>query len=309
MRDLCFRSAVVAILAFAMLSCGEVPLRDTEKALREELAPQLELAVSAIQPGYSDRQSVRAALGEPWITSDLFRFDAFRIEASVLDPRLLFVIVPVPVPLGASGAGYVVVTYQADGTVESVEQSIDPPHGESYEAFERVPVLAGSAGVSIVNMPFFTARAVEVDAGRRGQLAETAAGGDCPILIGCFDCRPMLLYIPTGLLLDGRPPMTGRQQSSPVRVSPGRHVLSLPAARDEIARAEFDCDAGQPLYATLYPKAVQGSWHRDETHWEISIRPTLEAAYDSERLLIDDGKRWLELSLRMTDQGSRGFGP
>jgi hypothetical protein len=273
------------------------------------LAPKLELAVSAIQPGHSDRQSVRAALGEPWITSDLFRFDAFRIEASTLDPRLLFVIVPVPVPLGTSGAGYVLVTYEADGTVESVQQAIDLPHGESYQAYQRVTVLAGSAGVSIVNMPFFTARAVEVDAWRRGQLAATAAGGDCPMLMGCFDCRPMLLYVPTGLLLDGRPPMTGRQQSSPVRVSPGRHVLSLPAARDEVTRAEFDCDAGQPLYATLYPKVVPGPWHQYEVHWEVAIRPTLEAAYDSERLLIDDGKRWLELSLRMADQQSRGFGP
>ena len=45
--------------ALLLAACGEIPLRDSEQALRADLQPRLEQAVASIEPGHSDRAAVR----------------------------------------------------------------------------------------------------------------------------------------------------------------------------------------------------------------------------------------------------------
>jgi hypothetical protein len=305
---------LAAALPCFLAGCGEVPLRDTDQALVDELTPQLDRAVAGIDPGRSDRQSVRAALGEPWITSDLLRFDAFRLDASVLAPSLLLAVVPIPMTFTASGSGYVVVTYDADGSVESVGHAVDT-HGKAQDprsgATPTPPVLAVPGGVAIIHVSsnlLVGGTVVEVAAGRRAQLEAATTGVDCPVLLGCFDCKPRMLYVPTGLLLDGAAPMTGRQQPVPLRVSPGLHVLSLPALDDGKTSFTFECRDGQQLYATLYPRRVELRWHAVGTQWEISVQPAAKATQDGEPLLVDDGDQWLVQLLRWMEPQSRSLG-
>jgi len=300
------------LLAMLPAACGEIPLRDSEQDLRADLQPRLEQAVASIEPGRSDRAAVRAALGSPWLSSEILGVDAFRLDAKTYAPSLLVVAVPypvpVPVPKWESGSGFVLVTYDTDGLVEGVAHGLDEaqPAGPSQALpAPRVTDVVRTDGVAVAYLSMNPATkglpVVTVDPERRRRLTAPADALSCRVLIGCFECDPLLLYLPVGLLLDGYPPLTDRQQVTPIRLEPGKHEFFLPAkGQDEEAKAVFDCTAGQVLYATFLPTTTHRTWHLARTRWTVSIATGLDAPHDAAPLVLDESGAWAYWMLRLS---------
>ena len=294
------RFFIPAALACAVTGCGEIPLRDSEQALQADLLPRLEQAASAVEPGRSERAAVRSALGQPWLSSEILGVDAFRYDAKTFAPSLLVVAapypVPIPMPAWESRSGFVLVTYGEDGFVDGVAHAVDDFQASGQFQVLAAPLLTDvvrTGGAAIAHMsqnPAVTGLAVvTIDPARRKRLTAPADALSCRVLVGCFECNPLLLFVPPGLLLDGEPPLTDRQQTAPIRVRPGPHEFFLPErGQDEELRATFACEAGQVLYATFLPTTTHRPWHLAETRWTASIEPALGAEYEQAPLVIDD---------------------
>lgn len=298
----------VLLGALLLAGCGEIPLRDSEQALQADLQPQLEQAVASIELGRSGRVAVRSALGQPWLFSETLGVDAFRYDAKTYAPSLLVIAVPYPVPLPMpkweSGSGFVLVAYDEEGIVEGLAYGLDEvKSGEPYGTLPapRITDIVRTGGVAVANLSNTPGMkglpVVTVDPERRKRL--TAATGDrsCRVLTGCFECDPLLLFVPVGLLLDGRALPTGLQHGVPMQLAPGSHEFVLPArGADEEARATFDCAAGQVLYATFLPDTTQRPWHLTRTRWTISVAAALDARHEAAPLVFDEsgmGPYWL----------------
>lgn len=102
------RGTGLVVLAAALNACGEIPLRESQ------IDESLPAATAWIVPGQTDRAAVRQRLGAPWLASDDWQFDLFRMSDQ--DARVLVMLV---VPIGTSRddvRGYVLVADSGSAT-------------------------------------------------------------------------------------------------------------------------------------------------------------------------------------------------
>ena len=169
--------------AFALTACGDVPVRTTEV---ESALPR---QASAIVVGQTNRAQARGQLGEPWLASDYWRFDLFRMSGKNIDVGI--VLVPWPVPFGVSSEevrAYVLVGYDANGVVSAVDSGATHGEDSSWKVpaggGDSILLAAGAIGFAVESSSHTPS--VLVSAARRDQyLATLRAGGSCVVLVGC----------------------------------------------------------------------------------------------------------------------------
>jgi hypothetical protein len=108
--------AFAAALALALGGCIPIPLHisSVEDDLTRKTAP--------IAVGEADRMSVRQKLGEPLISSEYWRFDAFRITE--WDVAVLVFAGGIPVPAWDKEDGYILVAYDESGYTADVQYGL-----------------------------------------------------------------------------------------------------------------------------------------------------------------------------------------
>lgn len=287
-------AAVVAILAASVLSagCGDIQIKQSglEQSLPTQIAP--------IAPGRSDRASVRAQLGAPWLSSTYWRFDVFR--TSDQNSQLMLIFIPVMYST-EKYYGYVVVNYDDRGTVTAVDQGVTREGDAMSYTYPKAVLLRagdltlwasadGDRAYLAVNAP----RAVDY-------LARTPPRGACRLVFGSADAR-------CGLRAD----LDGKHQASvpgaaldresflvPLEAAAGRHELRfVPDDRFCAFEAEgtWSCAAGETHYAdvTIALGPAKGTWDiKQKYSAELSLtRERPEPLRDQGLLLYANG-RWL----------------
>ncbi len=108
-----------------MLGGCETELPVSKTTVEADLVSKL----SSVEAGKSDRVSMRKFLGAPWITSQYWQFDLFRVSGREVSAPVMFVLWW-PVPMGVAVdqvTAYAVVTYDAAGLV------VEHQHAFAYD--------------------------------------------------------------------------------------------------------------------------------------------------------------------------------
>ena len=108
--------ALGALAALALAGCFGIPVHrsSVEEDLPKKTAP--------IVVGQTDRVDVRRVLGEPWVSSDYWGFDLFRISDWNGWLGVFFIYVPIG---GFERVnGYLLVSYGAGGRVSTFDKGV-----------------------------------------------------------------------------------------------------------------------------------------------------------------------------------------
>ena len=302
---------VAVAVAFALMisGCGDLPVQESEieTSLPQKTAP--------IVVGETSREAVRQLLGTPWIASEYWRFDLFRMtDKDVSLQVLLFVI-----PFGASRDdvhGYVLVSYDESGRVAAYGSGVT--HGENLAT--RLPMegegglllMVGDRGFAVES--FSHTPSALIPAARRDEYLRTLESGeDCTVLVGCVQerCSNALVVdggearaLPGVLLRVHREPTGGIEvltQSwlAPLTLPPGRHRLEIPpkALTTLKASAELSCAAGDLLFAAIEIESGDASqaWKhlKAQEHGSIDVSVQMPEAFREQPLLIWRDGQWL----------------
>jgi hypothetical protein len=285
---------LVACVAAMMLGAcvGEGPVREStiEATLPAQVAP--------IVAGQTKRSAVRQALGKPWLASDYWGFDAFRIS----DSNVNMVVVLIPVWLSADGMkGYVLVSYDANGHVTGYGKDVasegnllagTPDQGATVQAGDVRLAVSGD-GDEVV---------VAVASARRDEYLRNASAKDfCRLLVGCAGD-----WCGARVAIDGRtavamPSATTRwlPASAPIDVKPGDHRISIRPVHWDMsfeAESRFSCAAGESLFGVIdfagSEESMPGGLRRRLAATVTISRETAPALRDQGMLIYANG-HWL----------------
>jgi hypothetical protein len=257
---------IAAILMAALLSAGcggMIPIEESS------LASSLKQQIAPIVVGQSDRASVRAQLGTPWITSNEWRFDLFR--ANDRNSTLTWIIIPVAYTT-EDIHGYVLVSYDDHETVTALDYGIAREGDMPANTHPESPVLK-AGGVTFWASPNESSVFVSVPSSR-GQdfIQHSIPAGRCRVLLGNVNAG-----CGVKAELDGRSAVTlprGTLPSVdyylvPFDLRPGTHDLKL--SSDTLlcsyeSMSQIQCEAGETHYitATIIPVPPSGRWHVQE---------------------------------------------
>ena len=245
---------VGALAALALGGCGGVAIPVSRSTVETDLPEK----TSPINVGKSDRESVRALLGQPWIDSDYWGFDLFRLTGRDAAVGLLWVVVPVPFANVDTTTAYVLVTYDAEGRVSDRRHGLaydESMFGTSATASVRV-VSEGHAGFAYEDVRKRGWVHVSADR-RRAYLRDYRSPTSCSLLVGCTED-----WCQTQFAIDG-----GSVQPLPdtvegaiqglvmVALVPGEHRIDVRRmsrfAPKHDAHATFSCAAGEERHAAI----------------------------------------------------------
>jgi hypothetical protein len=302
------RGTGLVVVAAALIACGEIPLRESQ------IDESLPAATAWIVPGQTNRAAVRQRLGAPWLASDDWQFDLFRMSDQ--DARVLLMLV---VPIGTSRddvRGYVLVSYDESGHVAAYDSGVT--HGENLSA--RMPIegedslllMVGDLGFAVESSSHTPS--VLIPAARRDEYLRTLESGeDCTVLVGCMQdqCSSALVVdggearaLPGALLRIRRKPagdieVLTQSWLAPLTLLPGRHRLEIPpnALTTLEASAEFGCAAGDIVYAAIEiePGDTSQAWK----HWKtqlagsIAVSAQMPGPFREQPMLIWRDGQWL----------------
>ncbi|MFO1393900.1 MAG: hypothetical protein U1F09_09095 [Steroidobacteraceae bacterium] len=246
---------MAAILVAALLAAGcggMIPI--DESSLEDSLAQQ----IAPIVVGQSDRASVRAQLGKPWITSNEWRFDLFRSNDK--NSTLTWIIIPVAYTT-EDIRGYVLVSYDDRGAVTALDYGIgregDMPAGTRPDY-----TVLRTGDVTFWASPNESSVFVSVPSSRNQDFIQhNLFTGRCRVLL-----RNVNAYCGVKAELDGRSAVTLPRVTVPsvdyyvvpFELRPGTHDLKL--SSDSLfcsyeATNQVQCKAGDTHYitATIVP--------------------------------------------------------
>ena len=296
------------VAAVMLNACGDIPIRESQ------LETNLPETMASIVVGETTRATVQQRLGAPWLASDYWRFDVFRMTDR--DARLAVMLV---VPIGASWDdvhGYVLVSYDESGHVAAYGSGVT--NGENLssrlpmEGEDGLLLMVGDRGFAVESSSH-TPSAL-IPAARRDEYLRTLESGEsCTVLVGCVQerCSNALVVdggearaLPGVLLRIRRKPAGGIEvltQSwlAPLTVRPGEHRLEIPpnALTTLKASAEFSCAAGDLLYAAIEIESGDASqaWKhlKAQVHGSIDVSVQLPEAFREQPLLIWRDGQWL----------------
>jgi len=275
----------VGALGLAVLSaltgsaCGNMRVRDSE------VESTLPTKVVPIVIGESDRAAVRRLLGEPWLHSDFWRFDLFRMTDRATAVAVMIVL---PLWVGSDTVnGYVLVSYDERGTVS--DRSTGVVEGDSISGRSLVASAGSSSALISAGDVTFTVDALEqtpsvyVSTRRRDEFLEQSRRSDsqCLLVLGCVSS-----LCTTGIAVDGGPPRAlpaayrGNPASdgagteswrqlwlAPIALAPGAHRIVLVPPKDATLEAatELRCAAGEVLFAAIDVRRT------DRLRWKMPL--------------------------------------
>lgn len=250
-----------------------VPVHDTK------VPDQVPVQSGAIVPGESDRASVRASLGEPWLASTYWAFDLFRKTGRSTSVPVMFVFWW-PVPMGVAvdeTTVYTLVAYDVMDrvTASSFGSAHDPSIYDEGGSLGTPTVARISAG----DLQFATAQGEQdatltVVAARRDQfLREHPPYSTCRVLLGCTGADS---YAAVSIDGGGSIAIPNDRCASAVvplpRVNPGTHRIKVSSLRPLVnfhAEADFSCEAGTTLYGLLDFQFVK--WNMLSAEWKATL--------------------------------------
>lgn len=285
------RARACIVGALAVLALGAcIPITLHESKL-EKTVPK---SVGAIDVGETTRGKVRELLGEPLITSEYWRFDAFRMT----DTNAGVVVFPpyIPIPSWTTETAYALVTYAEDGRVAgtgwtwSMSGIWSIGHGDDVAAVSSGVSLHASGGT------VFLAASPE---SRDAYLRDFPTHERCRAVIGCAgdSCDAMVT-------VDGRTDVAFRSAVTPlssglvaVELEPGQHRIDLTGSEAKFnAAAEFECDAGDRRFVSIdldEDETASGRGSRRNLVARLEVSNELPETFAGQRLLIWANQQWL----------------
>lgn len=274
--------AATVVLALGVSGCGELRVRESkiETSLPQKAAP--------IVVGETNRATVRQLLGEPWIASDYWRFDLFRLS----DRSLEVAVILIPVWVATDDVhGYLLVSYDEDGKVSAHGGGMVRGDSVSRRSLLSDP-QAGSTMITAGETTFAVdllkqIPSIFVSPQRRDHFLKSVGTADtqCVLVTGCVVglCRIGLAIdgAPARLLLDGflgsrafgagSSELTQQSWVAPLIVASGVHRLEASHAKTTLldAGTEFSCVAGEALFADIEVAAERGP---SLLHWNVPYR-------------------------------------
>lgn len=261
--------AVFSVLTGSACVNMRVPDSDVESTLPTKVVP--------IVIGESDRAAVRRMLGEPWLHSDFWRFDLFRMTERVTAVAVMIL----PVWVGSDTVnGYVLVSYDERGAVSDRSTGVvegDNISGQSLASSGPRSALISAGDVTFTVDAVEQSPSVYVSTRRRDEFLEQSRRSDsqCLLVLGCvrsYCDTGIVSYCDTGIAVDGGPPRalpgayTGHPASdgagtefwrqawlAPIALAPGAHriVVVPPRYATLEAATELRCAAGEVLFARI----------------------------------------------------------
>jgi len=317
-------AACCGVLA-QLAGCLQVPFEvEVEKPA---LIGQQTRQAAGLAAGRSTRDDVRTALGVPWLQSDYWGFDIYRVSDS--SRRLVGIGVPVlPVPFGVFAAqeeGYVLIAYDGQRRVTEIGQGRFRIHDRPPWIFERISAgrfIFGLEGMHVHTLPVLTADAAALEhyveavrgagacvavlacegAARGGsQWADSACPDEVTVAEQRIDLRPFRTLCGPGAgnrCPSGAAPVDDAtlEVMTPLVLPAGRHLLSLRSSfllgRREI---EFECAAREVRYGVVEAWEDSSAPTRGvgSLRTELVFHETLPAAWHARRLVLHRGGRWL----------------
>ncbi|HEX7374542.1 MAG TPA: hypothetical protein VF277_06180 [Steroidobacteraceae bacterium] len=294
------------LIALWLTGCGDMRVRESK------VEATLPAMVAPIVVGETDRAAVRLALGEPWLHSDAWRFDLFRVTDRTT--AVAFIIVPVWV--GSDDVhGYVLVAYDEQGKVKAHSGGTvegDKESGRSLLASsESSSALITAGDISFAVNAFDQTPSVAVSPTRRDAwLAQSRhMDGQCLLMLGC-----VAGFCQTGIAIDAGPTRSlpggyvGHRNNdhggtelwqqpwiAPVAVSPGVHRISVlpPRMATLDASAEFTCAAGEVRYGVIDVRRDEGMHWKTALVGEITIERKLPQSLRDHPMVIWRDGEWL----------------
>ena len=297
----------LGVVCLGLAACAaSVPLNRTE--VEEQVSEQ----AGKLVPGETDRATVRARLGEPWLIAEDWRVDVFRTSGSDVKLPILFVLWW-PVPVGVSvdkSTVYVLVRYDERDVVTDARHAVatDPSFfNEDYsrtdsDAMIQLDPLRFSAGAGgkagLLSLDREAAHAY---------LQARPPGSNCRVFLGCTSWQ---LACAARVTVDGKqvPPLVGdaadfeRVESFhgaliPIEVEPGTHDLRLTPVSGRVeyeAVARFTCRAGETKYALLdlQPHEERG-FLTVRLLGSLVVSDTIPEPFVERRLVVWHDGRWL----------------
>jgi len=290
-----FGAALIVTVVLVVSACiGDAPVH------KSTVQAGIATAAAPIVIGRTDRAAVRQALGEPWASSEYWRFDLFRISDSNFNMVVFFI----PVWVSRDDmAGYVLVAYDEEGRVAAYDHGLASKGlgGFSRDTAERASLQAGDIrfGASGERGEEFLSVAAVL---RDDYLRAPPPGDSCRVLIGCAQD-----WCGTRVTIDGKPHMvlpdtlTGFPSIvAPLELRPGEHRVDIEPIRRSYAfdaSARFACEAGESVFALIDIRdpetPVTGfTWKRPFAA-SITISRDRPEAFGAQTLLIWRDGRWL----------------
>jgi hypothetical protein len=286
--------------------CGNVQVRESE------VESTLSTKVIPIVVGESDLTAVRRLLGEPWLHSDFWQFDLFRVT----DRATAVAVMIVPVWVDSDTVnGYVLVSYDERGTVSGRDAGVvegDNISGRSFVASAGSSSTLISAGeVTFTVDAFEQTPSVYVSTSRRDEFLEQSRRSDsqCLLVLGCVGS-----FCETGIAVDGGPPLAlpgaylGHPASdgagtefwrqlwlAPIALVPGAHriVVVPPKMATLEAATELRCAAGEVLFAAIDVRRAEGMRWKMPLEGEIRISRGMPESLQERPLVIWRDGAWL----------------
>jgi len=311
----------LTLLALAVLEgCAfGIPLK------KSTVVPQQAERSATIRLGEAMRAEVRAALGDPWLESDLWRAEVYRSDDKRTELGFAVAIV-IPVPVGVFSEkrhGYVLVTYDAAGRVSEVSPGVASDGMLASNTGKWLAIRAGEISFVVDPVGNKTRSTLLADASRlAGYLEERRRADGCTLVAACagdegcpdelavdggepFDPSPV-----TALCAPGAPCPKGAQPTETliegkrfvlvpvlhaIDVAPGRHHLRVTSSRIRGgAETSFECAQGEALFGAIRSHAVGASWFSKGTlEATVTFSATPPAAWESYSIELVRNGRWL----------------
>ncbi len=310
------RNVAAALVAAALggACAANVPL--THPAAVEEQARR----GATVEVGRSTRADVHAALGEPWLASRGWGFEAYEAHAERRELAIVSVFTP-PFPIGVFRhhvRGLVLTTYDATDTVADVAVGSAPD-----DDLRGLWIQAGAITVARAAAESRGLQALVDPAALARYLAQRRSSAGCTIALACapseddrwldescpdrvsvddgkpFDLRGVFVSCEGGKCPDGARASGGFARVpvvAPIALAPGAHRLAFASATFQgSSEQRFPCGAGDVIYGVLRGEVKRHWW--GPTRSTLAVRAELSEREPPEvagrrGLLYRDGS-WL----------------
>lgn len=278
---------------------------------------------ATIRPRESTRADVRAALGVPWLESDLWRTDLYRADDD--HTELAFWWLPWPVPIGPYSKNhhsYVLVAY--DGSDRVAELSSAVAYDGSLAEWGEGWLAIRAGDLTFLIEVQGTEPVLLADSSRlSGYLAARSRSDGCTLVVACLqneDC-PDKVTIDDGKSFDtneitgawptnGSCPWNSIGKASPLCAEwvsvPVLHAISLPPGQHRLrmsiglhdgrGEAAFECTAGQVVYGSVNsrPEGETSWWSgKVDLRSTATLSPVAPEGLETRSLVLYRDGRWL----------------
>jgi hypothetical protein len=289
------------------------------------VVPQQAERSATIHLGESTREDVRAALGEPWLQSEFWRFEVYRADDKRTELGFMVAIV-VPVPVGVFSEkrhGYVLVTYDTAGRASQVSSGV---FGEGLSASETdtwMVVRADEITLAIDRVRTKPRTTLLADASRLPDyLAGRRHAADCTLVTACdqdegcpdriavddgepFDPSPItVLCAPEAPCPKGTPLAYGKIDGRSffhvavlhaMGVPPGSHRLRIASSMVHGGgESSLTCAGGEVLYGIVHGRIEGASWWSKGTlKVTVTLSTIAPEVWDDYGVALYRDGRWL----------------